>query len=105
MIRMVLKMPELKRQEEKFENFWKLIQEQAGKENSKFFMDCGEGREIETDEISGEDISGWLIPISQVSEFEKEWRKEEPKLDSWDDYICIAEWSKSGSQISINFSR
>ena len=41
--------------------------------NSKFFMDCSEGREIETDEISGEDISGWLIPMSQVLEFEKEW--------------------------------
>ena len=98
-------MPELKRQEEKFERFWNLIQKQAEKENSKFFMDCGEGREIETDEISGEDISGWLIPMSQAAEFEKEWGKEDPKLDAWDDRLCIAEWSKVGAQVTINFSR
>lgn len=98
-------MLELNSQEEKFERFWTLIQEQAGKENSKFFMDCGEGREIETDEISGEDISGWLIPMSQVLEFEKEWRKEESKLDAWDDRLRIAEWNKSGAKITINFSR
>jgi hypothetical protein len=73
--------------------------------NSKFFMDCSEGREIETDEISGEDISGWLIPMSQVLEFEKEWRKEESKLDAWDDRPRIAEWNKSGAKITINFSR
>ena len=98
-------MPELKSQEEKFERFWGLIQEQAEKESSKFFMDCGEGREIETDEISGEDISGWLIPMDQVSEFEKEWKKEESKLDAWDECLRIAEWSEAGGQISINFSR
>lgn len=98
-------MPELKKQEEKFERFWGLIREQAEKENSKFFMDCGEGRDIETDEVSGEDISGWLIPADHVSEFEKEWKKEAPKLDAWDDCICIAEWSNTGGQISIHFSK
>lgn len=101
----VLLMTGLKREGEKFERFWKLIQEQAEKENCKFFMECGEGRELVTDEISGEDIFGWLVPISQEVEFKKEWTKKVPVLDAWDNCLCIAEWTQIGNQIYINFSR
>ena len=98
-------MSESKKQEEKFERFWSLVQERAGKEESRFFMDCGEGREFETDEMSGEDISGWLIPRDQADDFDKEWRKKDPNLDAWTDYICIAEWTRSGDQIDVHFMR
>lgn len=98
-------MPESKKRQEKFERFWKLIQDRAEKEESRFFMECGEGREFETDEMFGEDISGWLVPGDQADDFNKEWRKEVPHLDAWADCVCIAEWTRSGDQIDVHFMR
>ena len=38
----------------KFLNFWKIVQEEASKHDSVFFLDSGEGNEIETAEINDE---------------------------------------------------
>ena len=41
----------------KFLNFWKIVQEEASKRNSVFFLDSGEGNEIETPEINPYNIA------------------------------------------------
>ena len=57
----------LKTQEgNKFIAFFKLIQEEARKRHSVFFLECGEGNEFETAHIEGEDLRGWLIPEKQA---------------------------------------
>ncbi|MCL2749518.1 MAG: hypothetical protein FWE96_00705 [Coriobacteriia bacterium] len=44
--------------DEKFVRFFKLVQQQAEREGCVFFMDSGEGREIITEDLDGEDASG-----------------------------------------------
>lgn len=96
-------MGESKKQEEKFDRFWELIQKQAKAEKAQFFMDCGEGREFETDDMEGEDISGWLIPKEQVAKFQKEWETKSVDHDIWSDYIRFAEWRLQGKEVTVEF--
>lgn len=92
------------RQDGKFNRFWELIQSQAIKKHSQFFMDCGEGREFETEDLKGEDISGWLIPLGRAAEFEKEWSSEDFNSDAWTDFVRFAEWNKEADEITIEFN-
>lgn len=100
-------MPELKKLEEndKFNRFWNLIQEEASKDNSKFFMDSGEGNELITEEFEGEDFSGWLIPVNSISTFERDWKSDNAHQDTWDDFYCYAEWKEENGAIKIEFNR
>ncbi len=82
----------LKTQEgNKFEAFFALVQHEAAKRHSVFFLDCGEGNDFETDDIEGGDLRGWVIPEDKADQFEKLWLKGEPG-DDWVDYIEWAEW-------------
>lgn len=93
----------LKTQEGKnFEAFFKLVQREAEKINAVFFLECGEGNEFFSEHIEGEDLRGWLIPISKADEFEKEWKKGTPG-DKWQDEIIWAVWSGKESDPEISF--
>ena len=49
----------LKTQEgNKFIAFFKLVQEEARKKHSVFFLECGEGNDFSEDNIEGEDLRG-----------------------------------------------
>lgn len=94
----------LKTQEnEKFNKFWNLVQEIASKQGKRFFLDCGEGREFFLDDMEGEDLRGWLIPIDDVEEFEKEWKKNHVS-DKWIDNIYWAEWKEINNIITVEFN-
>ena len=86
----------------KFENYFALVQTEARKQNSVYFFDTGEGRDIETDTLEGEDLSGWLIPNEKAEAFEKEWKDFHNPLDEWNDYYTFAIWSKPNN-ITITF--
>lgn len=88
---------------DKFRKFWNIVQSTANKQNKRFFMDCGEGREIMLEDIEGEDIRGWLIPFEQVEKFEKEWNRNEIS-NRWIDNITWAEWKQKNETITIEFN-
>ncbi|MFR5772755.1 MAG: hypothetical protein ACLUE7_05530 [Lachnospirales bacterium] len=71
---------------------------------SIFFLDSGEGRELFTDNLEGEDLSGWLIPKSQAEEFENLW-KQKGDLTKWNDFVCFAVWEKEDDDIKIYFRK
>ena len=95
----------LKTQEsEKFNAFWRIIQETAKQRNHIFYGDCGEGRDFETPDMEGEDFSGWLIPKELSDTFEEEFLKNEVS-DKWSDFIVFAIWGKNGNDISVKFKQ
>lgn len=88
---------------EKEKNFWNLIQEEAQKLKGSFFMDSGEGHDINKDKYEGEDFSGWLIPNERTEEFEKDWTQGKENDDKWDSFYRFAEWKEVHGEIKIEF--
>lgn len=75
---------------DKFEKFFKKVQEEAKMKDAVFFLDCGQGKQYEDEEIECEDMWGWLIPEEMVSEFEplfKEDSLEAPYLVAFH-FLC-----------------
>jgi len=96
-------MRELRTQENKeFERFFEVVRKEAEKEGSVFFVESGEGREIITDDMDGEDLSGWLIPRNEADEFEKEWKKNDV-TGKWNKFFRFAIWNEGNGKISISF--
>lgn len=94
----------LKTQESvKFEAFWNQVQEKANEKECVFFLECGEGREFETDTMEGEDLRGWLIPKEQVEKFQKEWNEDQVS-DDWMENIFWAEWTKINEKVLVEFT-
>lgn len=87
---------------EKFNSFMELIQSKASAEDKVFFVDAGEGRTMETDQIECEDLTGWLIPQSKTEEFQPIWENDEVD-DEWIEFFCWAEWSENNGLVSIEF--
>lgn len=103
-LREVLIMQGLRTQEsKKFDKFWNLVQETAGKDEKVFFADCGEGHDFETADMEGEDFCGWLIPIEKVNEFETDWKKQNVS-DEWSDNMVWLEWKNDNGIISVKFN-
>ena len=93
----------LKTQEsDKFKVYWSKIQEKAIEKECIFFLECGEGREFETDTMEAEDLRGWLIPKDQAEKFQKKW-KENNISDDWVDNIFWIKWSKINEKIVVKF--
>lgn len=97
----------LKTQENnKFNMFWKLIQDTAKKENKIFFADCGEGRVFETETMEGEDMSGWLIPADKSDDFKKIWDKSIASVwenNRFDTFYKNAIWKNNNGNIAVVF--
>ena len=93
----------LKTQEtKKFEKFMELVQKTAADEDKVFFLDAGDGNEFETDEMEGEELTGWLIPSSKVDAFTSVWEADEVD-DDWIDFFVFVEWTKSNDKITVRF--
>lgn len=60
------------KEDKKFIKFFDLVQKKAREVNSVFFLDSGECKDIEFEDLIIDEISGWLIPINISDEFEKE---------------------------------
>ena len=77
---------------EKIIKYFSIVQSYAYTLGKVFFLDSGEGYEIITDELDGENISGWLVPLKKSSEFETLWKnRDEDATEDWDKYYCFAE--------------
>ncbi|MBE6856844.1 MAG: hypothetical protein E7500_05380 [Ruminococcus sp.] len=86
----------------KDERFNALVAKRAKERNCIFFVNNGEGREFETDLMSGEDLFGWLIPMSSCDEFRKEFITGSVS-GKWEDFQCFAIWNENNGNIFIDF--
>lgn len=77
---------------EKFERFFALVQNEALKQGSVFFLDAGEGHIFENENMEYSDLRGWLIPVEKAEEFNKEYMKKQGDPEGWYDYFCWEEW-------------
>lgn len=93
----------LKTQESnKFIEFMKIVQDEARKHNSIFFLDSGDGRDFETDHVEGEDLQGWLIPENKADAFKAIWEAGNAD-DDWVGFFCFATWENSNGNITVQF--
>ncbi len=93
-----------KREDIKFEKFFEIVQAAAKRKGCAFFLDCGEGRDLETEDLSGEDLSGWLIPESKAGQFEKEFLGSNIR-EVWNEFIAFATWRSGPNGINISFQQ
>jgi hypothetical protein len=85
----------------KFEKFIELVQEEAAKKNSVFFLDCGQGKTFENESIECENLCGWLIPKEKVKEFTPIFLKNTDKLFQFDDFYVFIDFTVNENDISI----
>ena len=84
-------------EESKFKKFYQLVQESAKRKDSVFFLDAGDGNEFSTDEMSGENLLGWLIPEAEAKAFENVYESWGDIPDRWSDNYCAAKWENAES--------
>lgn len=94
---------EKQEKEQKFNRFWEVVQNTAFQQGKKFFMECGEGREFFLEDMEGEDLRGWLIPLELSEVFEPEWMQNDIS-DKWIDNIFWAEWENTNGVITVKFN-
>ena len=82
--------------------FSEVVQREAMRQGSIFFLEAGDGREFENEEIEGEDLQGWLVPLQMADQFEKRWR-EGVIEEKWMEFFCWAIWKKDTQGIGIDF--
>ncbi len=84
------------------DRFFALLDEAASQKHCIFYVNCGEGRDLITDEYEGEDLFGWLIPLSLEDAFRKDPRSLK-KSAKWSDYLCFAKWHINDGVLSFTF--
>lgn len=83
-----------------FLNFFKLVQNEAQKQNAVFFMECGCGDVLSEENIECEDCQGWLIPVEKAEEFNKLFLAENVD-EKWDEFEAWADWKKTSNGIQV----
>lgn len=87
---------------DRFCTFFDIVQKEAAKQGAVFFLDCGEGKDFETENMEGEDLSGWLIPDDKVSQFEPMFLNNE-NLHGWKDFLRLCCWHMNDGDMLIEF--
>lgn len=88
----------------KFEKFFELVQKAAKQKGCYFFLDCGQGKIFETNDIECEDLCGWLIPLKYTDEFERLFKEDSERQHDFDEFYVYVDFSvdeKTG-EIQIN---
>lgn len=86
----------------KFIEFFKLVQAEADCQGFVFFLDAGDGHDVETDTLEGEDLQGWLIPKNKANEFQKQYERGITD-EKWDNFYAFAVWELKNGKIIIKF--
>lgn len=82
-----------KQENQKFNNFFGLVQQEATKKGRIFFCDCGQGKVFENNNFECEDLCGWLIPQEKADEFEKLFLNDSDDQHDFDDLYCYVDFS------------
>ena len=84
-----------------FNNFFRIVQSEAQKQDCIFFFDTQEGIERLVGNCECSNISGWLVPNSEAKEFEKEFIKFSDNED-WNKFSAWVTWHEENDNISVN---
>ena len=87
---------------ERFQKFFAVVQQKAKEQGCVFFLESGEGNDMVTEAMEGEDLFGWLIPEEKASEFEEKF-KNFNELEGWESNMRFAEWQNINGKIDISF--
>lgn len=87
--------------DKKEQNGINFIEQAAATLSSQFFIDCAEGRDIETDHLYLMDFSGWLVPNEKAVDFSHADRWN----DEWQAFFVFAQWEIYEGDIKINFNK
>lgn len=97
------KMKGLKTQEsDRFRKYLAIVESEAEKLDSIFFLDAGDGNDFKTETMEGEELMGWLIPNDKVAEFESLWLNDKVD-DSWTDFFGWAIWELTEGAVRVHF--
>ena len=88
--------------QEKENNFRLALQNEAEKAGAVFFEDIENGIEIETADMLGWDMFGFLIPKDLEQSFQKDWQNDD--TESWDDYLVSERVSEINGKLKISFN-
>lgn len=91
--------------DEMFMRYWQLVQDEAKKQGMVFFLEAGDGNEFELEDMEGEDLSGWLVPIAKAEEFRKlHTARDDGACEDFEGVVsCFAEWKIKENELSIEF--
>lgn len=92
-----------------FNNFFKLVQEEANKRGKIYFLDTEQNHTLQLKDMYIADLSGWLLPLDKSNEFEKDYfAHKEWESSKWDDFYTWAEWDMENhkeDKIKIDFNQ
>ena len=94
--------------DEKFIPYFELVQKTASEQGKIFFLDTGQARDFETDDMYGEDLSGWLIDRDEAPVFEPQWLKDDwGAIDDYyfDECFVWAVWHLDDGKVTIEFEK
>ncbi|MDO5734236.1 MAG: hypothetical protein Q4P08_03805 [Eubacteriales bacterium] len=89
---------------EPFLKFFAKVQSSAEELGKVFFLDFGDCKGDKFLNMEIDDLCGWLVPISESEEFEKEFKAFE-SLEQWDDFITWCLPQKQDGSLSIKFKQ
>ena len=87
----------------KFDAFMEIVQKEAHKKGSRFFISSGEGHDLITETLEGEDLFGWLIPLDRTKEFISEKSGDKFCEEKWEKFEIFAIWKLENGNVSIHF--
>ena len=85
-----------------FLKFFNKVQELANVESKVFFLDFGECKQIEFEDMEVDILFGWLIPQELSDDFEKLYiinRIEE----KWNEFYSLVDFKIKGNSLNIIF--
>lgn len=86
----------------KFVNFFKKVQNEAGKSNKTFFLDTGDCKDVEFEDMELDRLFGWLIPNDLESVFEKDFIGRKVGTN-WDDFYMSLDFDVSSGNLKLWF--
>ena len=96
-----------KNEDERFLRFLKILEDEAWRQGSVFFIDSAEGNDFIGEDIDCCDLWGWLVATDVVLEFEPLWRRDAWGFDArFNDVSCRATWEGDPLRpetIKVNF--
>ncbi|BFT65913.1 hypothetical protein [uncultured Parvimonas sp.] len=91
------------KESDKFLKFFSKVQEKANLENKVFFLDFGECKDIEFEDMEIDTLFGWLVPKNLSKDFELSFncgRIEE----KWDDFYNTVDFEIKNKSLNIKFN-
>ena len=86
---------------DKFIKFFEIVQEEAAKLDSVFFLDCGQGNLFENSQMECEGLCGWLIPKENVKEFESLFVNNSEQQHNFDAFYTSVDFDVKGDTINV----